>query len=144
MPTAPTVNDIEVPVSMQVVTPIVGGNAGFHYVLLVDSETFVIKARDNVPFSPGGYAYSFTNVPAGTYQIFAGTDSNNDFFLGDPGEAFGAYLTLDQPVPITISDDRGGLDFNSNFDVSFPSRLDAGELPDRPTLQRFKTRQVAR
>ena len=51
-------NDIEVPVSMQVITPIVGGNAGFHYVLLVDSDTFVIKARDNVPFSPGGYAYS--------------------------------------------------------------------------------------
>ncbi len=140
----PTVNDIEVPVSMQVVTPIVGGNAGFHYMLLVDSETFAIKAQDNAPFSPGGYAYSFTNVPAGTYQIFAGTDSNNDFFLGDPGEAFGAYLTLDQPVALTISDDQGGLDFNSNFDVSFPSQLDAGELPDRPTLHRFKTRHVAR
>jgi serine protease len=141
---SPTVNDIEVPVSMQVVTPIVGGNAGFHYVLLVDAETFEIKVRDNVPFSPGGYAYSFTKVPAGTYQIFAGTDSNNDFFLGDPGEAFGAYLTLDQPVPITISDDRGGLDFTSNFDVSFPSRLEAGELPDRPTLHRTQTGQVAR
>ncbi len=140
----PTVNDIEVPVSMQVVTPIVGGNAGFHYILLVDSETFAIKAQDNAPFSPGGYAYSFTNVPAGTYQIFAGTDSNNDFFLGDPGEAFGAYLTLDQPVALTISDDQDGLDFNSNFDVSFPSQLDAGELPDRPTLHRFKTRHVAR
>jgi serine protease len=140
----PTVNDIEVPVSMQVVTPIVGGNAGFHYMLLVDSETFAIKGQDNAPFSPGGYAYSFTNVPAGTYQIFAGTDSNNDFFLGDPGEAFGAYLTLDQPVALTISDDQGGLDFNSNFDVSFPSQLDAGELPDRPTLHRFKTRHVAR
>ncbi len=141
---APTVNDIEVPVSMQVITPIVGGNAGFHYVLLVDSETFVIKARDNVPFSPGGYAYAFTNVAAGTYQIFAGTDSNNDFIIGDPGEAFGAYLTLDQPVPITISNDQGGLDFISNFDVSFPAQLDAGELPGRPTLRRFRTREVAR
>jgi serine protease len=140
----PTVNDIEVPVSMQVVPPIVGGNAGFHYVLLVDSETFVIKARENVPFSPGGYAYSFTNIPAGTYQIFAGTDSNNDAFLGDPGEAFGAYLTLDQPVSVTISDDQGGLDFISNFDVNFPSRLDAAELPDRPILHRFKTKQLAR
>ena len=141
---SPAVSDIEVPVSMQVVTPIVGGNAGFHYVLLIDSETLEIKARDNVPFSPGGYDYSFTDVLAGTYQIFAGTDSNNDFFLGDPGESFGAYLTLDQPFPITISGDRSGLNFNSYFDVSFPSRLDAGELTDRPTLQRFKTGQVAR
>ena len=141
---SPSVNDVEVPVSMQVVTLIVGGYAGFHYALLVDSETFVIKDRDNVPFSPGGYAYAFTNIPAGTYQIFAGTDSNNDFFLGDPGEAFGAYLTLDQPVPITISGDRGGLDFNSNFDVSFSTRLDAGELLDRPILRRSKTNNLAR
>jgi serine protease len=97
-----------------------------------------------VPFSPGGYAYAFTNVAAGTYQIFAGTDSNNDFIIGDPGEAFGAYLTLDQPVPITISNDQDGLDFISNFDVSFPAQLDAGERPGRPTLQRFRAREVAR
>ena len=141
---SPTVNDVDVPVSMQVVTPIVGGNAGFHYVLLVDSETLEFQAQDNVPYSAGGYAYSFTNIPAGTYKIFAGTDSNNDFFIGDAGEAYGAYLTLDQPVPITISDDQGGLDFNSNFNVSFPSQLGAGEPPARPTLQRFKTKDLAR
>ncbi len=141
---SPAVVDVEVPVSMQVVTPIFGGNAGFHYVLLVDSETLEFQAQDNVPYSPGGYAYSFTNIPAGTYKIFAGTDSNNNFFIGDSGEAYGAYLTLDQPVAITISDDQSGLDFDSNFVVSFPSRLDAGGLPPRLTLQRFKIRGVAR
>ena len=141
---SPTVSDIQVPVSMQVVTPIEGGNAGFHYVLLVDSETLEIEARASVPFSPGGYAYSFTNVPAGTYQIFAGSDSDNDFVIGDPGEAFGAFLTLDQPVSVTISSDQDGLDFISNFDVSFPSRLNAGELPDRPILYRSITNHLAR
>jgi serine protease len=141
---SPTVNDVDVPVSMQMVTPIVGGNAGFHYVLLVDSETLEFQAQDDVPYSSGGYAYSFTNIPAGTYKIFAGTDLNNDLFIGDPGEAYGAYLTLDQPIPITISDDQGGLDFNSNFNVSFPSQLGTGEPPARPTLQRFRTREVAR
>jgi serine protease len=141
---APTVSDIQVPVSMQVVTPIEGGNAGFHYVLLVDSETLEIEARASVPFSPGGYAYSFTNVPAGTYQIFAGSDSDNDFVIGDPGEAFGAFLTLDQPVSVTISSDQDNLDFISNFDVSFPSRLDAGGVPARPILRRSKTNHLAR
>ncbi|MGD9287648.1 MAG: S8 family peptidase, partial [Desulfobacterales bacterium] len=131
---APSVSDIQVPVSMQVVTPIMGGNAGFHYVLLVDSETLEIEARTSVPFSPGGYAYSFTNVLAGTYQIFAGSDSDNDFIIGDPGEAFGAYLTLDQPVSVTISSDQDDLDFISNFDVSFPSRLDADVVPIRPEV----------
>lgn len=139
----PTVNDVEVPVSMQVITPIVGGNAGFHYVLLVDSETFEIKAQDDVPFNPGGYVYSFTDIPAGTYKIFGGTDSNNDFFIGDSGEAYGAYLTLDQPVPIEISADQSGLDFNTNFDVSFPSRLDAGE-PEQLMMQRAETKNLAK
>jgi serine protease len=140
------VDDVEVPVSMQVVTPIVGGNAGFHYVLLVDSETLEFQAQDDVSFdiAVGGYVYSFTNVPAGTYKIFAGTDSNNDLFIGDPGEAYGAYLTLDQPVAIEISDDRSGLDFNSNFDVAFPSRLDVGDPPERPSLQHVKVRESAR
>jgi serine protease len=143
---SPSVADVEVSVSMQVVTPIVGGNAGYHYVLLVDSETLEFQAQDNVSFDidEGGYAYSFTNVPAGTYKIFAGTDSNNDLFIGDPGEAYGAYLTLDQPVAIEISGDRNGLDFNTNFDVTFPSRLDAGKPHDRPMQHRFKTRDPAR
>lgn len=143
---SPGVADVEVPVSMQVVTPIVGGNAGFHYVLLVDSETLEFQAQDNVSFDigAGGYAYSFTNVPAGTYKIFAGTDSNNDFFIGDPGEAYGAYLTLDQPVAIEISQNRSGLDFKSNFDVAFPSRLNFADPSGRPSLQRFKTRDPVR
>jgi serine protease len=141
---SPAVADVEVSVSMQVVTPIVGGNAGFHYVLLVDSETLEFQAQDNVPFSSGGYAYSFTNIPAGTYNIFAGTDSNNNFFIGDSGEAYGAYLTLDQPIPITISGDQDGLDFNSNFAVSFPSQLNAGELLERPILRRAKTNNPVR
>jgi serine protease len=141
---SPDVNDVVVPVSMQVVTPIVGGNAGFHYVLLVDSETLEFQAQDNVSFSPGGYAYVFTSVPAGTYKIFAGTDSNNDFFIGDPGEAYGAYLTLDQPIAIEISGDRSELDFSSNFDVTFPSLLGIGEPSVRPLLHRYKTRGLAR
>jgi len=141
---SPAVADVEVSVSMQVVTPIVGGNAGFHYVLLVDSETLEFQAQDNVPFSSGGYAYSFTNIPAGTYNIFAGTDSNNNFFIGDSGEAYGAYLTLDQPIPITISGDQDGLDFNSNFAVSFPSQLNAGEPLERPILRRAKTNNPVR
>ena len=136
------VSDIEVPVSMQVVTPILGGNAGFHYVLLVDSETLTVQDQENVPFRPGGYTYSFTNVPAGNYKIFGGTDSNNDALLGDPGEAYGAYLTLDQPVSISVSDDQSGLDFNTNFEISFPSRLDAGVVPVRPMLKRSETKKV--
>ena len=129
---------------MQVIESIVGGNTGFHYVLLVDAETLEIKAQDNVPFEAGGYLYRFRNVPSGTYQIFGGTDLNNDFFLGDPGEAYGAYLTLDQPLPISISANRSGLNFITNYDVTIRPQQDVGLMPDRPARQRLKTRKVAR
>ena len=68
----------------------------------------------------------------------------DDFMIGDPGEAYGAYLTLDQPVSITVSEDLEGLDFNSNFAVSFPSQLVAGEPPARTMLQRLKARNLPR
>jgi serine protease len=142
----PTVNSVEVPVSVQKNEPIVGGNTGFHYVLLIDAETFEIKDQDNVPFESGqdGYSYAFAGVPSGTYQIFGGTDLNNDFFLGDPGEAYGAYLTLDQPLTVTISADQSGLDFTTNYDVTIRPQLDIGMMPDRPALKRFKNRKEAR
>ncbi len=140
----PSVNTVKVPVSVQKNQTIVGGNTGFHYVLLVDADTLEVKAQDNVPFESGGYPYAFTNVPSGTYQIFAGTDLNNDLFLGDPGEAYGAYLTLDQPLAIAISTDQNGLNFTTNYDVTIRPQLDGGVMPDRPALQRFKHRQVAR
>lgn len=55
----PAVNDVAVPVSMQIVAPVVGGNAGFHYVLLIDAETQAVIDQDEVPFSAGEYQYTF-------------------------------------------------------------------------------------
>jgi serine protease len=131
------VNDIlTVPVSVQVGTSFVGGNAGTHYVVLVDPETLFTRAQVRVDYNPAamGYAYLFTGVPAGTYQILAGTDSDNDFFIGDPGEAFGAYLTLDQTVSIRVAGNTGGLDFFTSFDFGLsPDRLAA----DRSNTGRF-------
>jgi serine protease len=134
----PAVNDVAVPVSMQIVAPVVGGNAGFHYVLLIDAETQAVIDQDEVPFSAGEYQYTFTNIAQGSYQIYAGTDSNNDFFLGDAGEAFGAYLTLDQPNDVTLSADASGLDFTTNFNVTLSSQQTAAEPPDRSLLKRFR------
>ncbi len=142
----PTISDVEVPVSLQVVTPIVGGNAGFHYVLLLDSDTLEFQDQKNVAYDEnlgenGGYAYTFTDVPVGTYKIFAGTDSNNNFFIGDGGEAYGAYLTLDQPVAVSVTQDMDGLDFTTHFDVSFPTELDVNG-PERPVLERYGNRNL--
>ena len=122
----PEVDALTVPVNLQVVGPVVVGNAGFHYVLLVDPDTLEVHGEDDVAFNGSGYIYEFADVRAGTYRIFAGTDSNNNGLIGDSGEAFGAYLTLDQPVSIHISQDTDGLDFTTGFEPSLASSLDAG------------------
>jgi serine protease len=132
----PAVNDIEVPVSVQVVTPIMGGNTGFHFVLLIDAQTGIAIAQDAVPFDTGGYSYAFTGIPRGTYQIFAGTDLNNNFLIGDAGEAFGAYLTLDQPTNVKLSEDTIDLNFNTNFIVTISSQ----QTNTRPTGKRLLER----
>jgi serine protease len=138
------VDALTVPVNLQVVGAVVGGNAGFQYVLLVDPDSLEVKAQDAVAFNGTGYDYRFTGVAAGTYKIFAGTDSNNDGLIGDPGEAFGAYLTVDQPVSIHISQDTANLDFTTGFAPSLASSLGAGHGSARIKLQRRGFRTLGR
>ena len=122
-------NSAAVSVTMQVgVLPVQGGNAGFHYVSLLDADTMAIIDQQGVSYNGTGYAYRFTNVPPGVYKIFAGTDSDNDNVIGDAGEAFGAYKTVDQPVRIEISTDSDGLDFTTGFDITVPAQQ-TGEIP---------------
>jgi serine protease len=133
-------NPVTVSVSMQVGTPFLGGNAGFHYVLLSDPDTFLTRYQVEVGYnqSTRRYTYSFTGVLAGTYQIFAGTDSDNDFLIGDDGEAFGAYQTVDQPTSITVSGNLSGLDFDTGFDFNLPpNRLSPDSPASGPLLQRM-------
>jgi hypothetical protein len=45
--------------------------------------------------------------------LVAGTDRDNDDLLGDDGELFGAYPSIDSPLPVTVVDGQspGNLDF---------------------------------
>ncbi len=138
-------NDVSVPVRIQVGVPAVqGGDAGFHYVLLVNPDTLQTIAQDEVAFGGGGYSYRFAGVQAGTYKIFAGTDSDNDFLIGDSGEAFGAYKTVDQPVAVVISGNTSGLDFDTSFDVTLPSYLTIEQPAARPIIQRLEPRATTK
>lgn len=109
--------DKAVPVIMQVpdANTSLTADAGYHYVLLVDPKTG--KTVDTVAASVanGVYQFTFTGVPAGSYQIMAGTDMNNDGFICDTGEACGAYTTLDLPTTINVDADQSGRDFVTGF-----------------------------
>jgi serine protease len=121
-----TANTVRVPVLMQVAAQTTAGDAGFHYVLLVDPDTGDSVYQVEVAAQGGVYAYQFAGVARGTYQVFAGTDFDNDGMICDAGEACGAYLTLDQPATIDIAQATSGLNFDTGFDISIATSANAG------------------
>ncbi|MDX1253423.1 MAG: S8 family serine peptidase [Gammaproteobacteria bacterium] len=121
-------NTVTIAVIMQAGNPATStGNAGRHYVLLINPETGAVVTQTGADAdSKGEYRYTLTGVPSGIYQIIAGSDSNNNRFICNPGEACGSYLTLEQPKLITVSGgDVTGIDFATGFDASQRAGLSA-------------------
>lgn len=107
---------VQIPVIMQVSTNLGSGDVGQLYVVIFDLATG--QSLVSVPASRAGagrYTYQLTEIPAGTYEIFAGTDFDNNGIVCDPGEACGAYLTLDEPANVVMDRDRIAIDFTSGF-----------------------------
>ncbi len=97
-------------------------DAGFVYVLLIDLSSGALADQANVTANSGIYQYQFNNVPAGQYQIIAGSDRDNDVYICDSGEACGAYATLDHPQEISVENgDLVDLDFVINFPSALPT-----------------------
>jgi serine protease len=104
---------------MQKATVPVGvtGDGGRHYVLLLDSVFNTVNAVAATAVN-GRYAFNFPTVGAGDYILIAGSDMNNDNIICDPGEACGAWPTLDQPATLTVNASRANLDFSTSFDAT--------------------------
>jgi len=82
------------------------------FVLLIDPETF--ETRYQVQTELGAnFAFSIGEVESGIYLLVAGTDRDNDDVLGDEGELFGAYPSIDTPQPVVV------LEGQSAGDLSF-------------------------
>ena len=98
--------------SVSVVMAVLAGagtaNAGFHYVLVIDPETFDAVAQFDADAVDGEYAFALADVPSGSYLLYAGSDTDNDFFICGTGEACGAYPTLGSPELIEMNGDRFG------------------------------------
>jgi len=92
------------------------GDAGLQYVLLLNVKTNEIQAEAIVYSEAGQYQYEFGQVPAGSYQIYAGSDADNDFVICDAGEACGAWPVLDnQPAVIELRQDLDNMNFSTTF-----------------------------
>jgi serine protease len=90
--------------------------AGVVFVLALDpvSGDTIAQATVLAPIN-GRYPFTLPNLAPGTYELVAGTDMDGDFFLGDPGEAFGGFPTLDQLEEITVNGEITGLSFPMVF-----------------------------
>lgn len=126
--TPSTGNTVAVPVNLRVSAHTGEANAGYHYVLLVDPDTMGRIQQDNVQVVNGRYNYSFANVAQGeTYYIVAGSDRNNDGYIGDAGESLGAYSSLDEITTITADTNHNDLDFATDLRQIVPDALSVSQ-----------------
>ena len=103
-----------------------GIDVGVIYILLYDPVLGEVVAEVSTGSNGTGYPFDFLNVPAGAYEILAGTDADNDYIICDAGEACGAWLTIDQPIRIQVDSDISDLDFPVEYLVSLPTTTTAG------------------
>jgi len=118
-----------VPVTLQVGEAAgISGDAGLHYILLVNARLGVVTAQAVAGADGNGrYAFSFSSVKSGTYYLVAGTDLDNDGEICDAGEACGGYPTAGDLAVITVTDEgRVDLDFVTGFDVGLGAAVTAG------------------
>jgi serine protease len=115
-------------------------DGGYHYILLLDPETFETAGQVQSAGEEGRYAFEFTGLSHGkTYIVYAGTDPDNDGYICGDGEACGAYLSLDQPVNLDIVDNLYELDFFTDIIATLPAsstRLGAAGLPCRQEVKK--------
>ncbi|WP_200174036.1 S8 family serine peptidase [Ectothiorhodospira shaposhnikovii] len=76
-------------------------DAGPHYILLLDPDTFETRAQAEVRAADGQYRFSLRAEP-GQYYVLAGSDLDNDGRICTTGEACGAYVNLDQLTLIEL------------------------------------------
>ncbi len=114
-----TAGVVDVPVVM-LVAGSGPGDAGFHYIRLVDAGTLATVAEVGVAASNGAYDFLFTGVPGGTYLLAAGSDADNDASLCETGEACGGYPLLNELVEIAVDQTVSGLEFNTGYLTLLP------------------------
>ena len=83
---------------------------------LIGATVYVPAVQKGVTTNEYGF-YSLT-LPAGNYEVWAGTDNDNDFFICDDGETCGAYQTMDEPVVLKVNRNRANINFSSDYQIS--------------------------
>ncbi len=124
--------------TVRVIMSVGGGQAGdlgIVYVLLYEQGVDDPVAEFAATPRDGLYQYAFGDLPRGRYEVFAGSDADNDLLICDAGEACGSWLTVDQPAIIDLESNRDDIDFPVDYQIAIPTitagneatRLDKGQ-----------------
>jgi serine protease len=115
-------NNLTVTVYMSVGTATQSTNGGYLYILLLDPESYDTIDQASSAGENGSYDFIFPGLSYGeSYIIYAGTDSDNDGYICDDGEACGAYISLDEPIKILLTHDLEGINFYTDININFPN-----------------------
>ncbi|WP_439105649.1 S8 family serine peptidase [Congregibacter sp.] len=126
------------------VTDATDAELGIVYLLLFDPASDTVIAQTVIEAGSNNFDFAFPDTPAGMYQLFAGTDLDNDLLICDPGEACGAYLTIDQPLTINFDRNRDDIDFAIEYLVALPGVASAtGTSSARAGAFKFLKREAA-
>jgi serine protease len=129
-------NQANIIASMQVGTSPEASGGGYHYIRLLDPDTYETRRQVGSAGEEGIYSYTFSGLSDGDrFIIVAGTDPNNDGELCSTGEACGAYLSLDQPVAITVESDATNIDFSTDINLSLSTGDQAVAAPIFPRFE---------
>jgi len=132
------VDTMRVPVILQVGDSENTGDVGLLYVLLIQPDTWETVQQTQAVSIHGIYDFRFNNVAADTYWVVAGSDTNNDGYICDIGEACGAYLVVRDPTPIEVNGQVRLSDFSAGFEVDFVAKTTNQRGLPRVGLPRFK------
>lgn len=112
---------VRVSVVMQVGLDTGTVSGGYHYIFLMDAATRATLAQYPSSGQNGSYEYDFTGLAyEKSYFIYAGTDTDNDGYICGEGETCGAYISLDQPVDLTVHENTQGINFTTDINISIP------------------------
>jgi serine protease len=111
---------LSVPVSLQLDSTPEEKDAGRHYVLLINSSEDAsdgeVVAQAVVTAVNGQYDFVFDNVELGEYFLVAGTDTDNNGFICENGEACAEYPVNGLPETISLGEiPRSGVVLNTSF-----------------------------
>ena len=119
-------------------------DAGLNYYLLINTATST-TLQTKVSADQGEYQLTFSQVPKGEYFLLGGTDMDNDGFICEGGELCGGYPSVEQLLPIKISEDVANLKFSANFSQSLQIVPGANMKNNSKLLAKIsKTNGVAR